>query len=89
VCFVEYLSNGAFPRITVSTGLASIKEVAERTRYPISKSLLIKKLGWRLVEVKEGKQVKLETFLADLPSKTLRNVEELIDDIQSAGKINA
>jgi len=83
VRFMEFLSKGVFPKITSSTGLASIKEVAEKTRYPISKSMLIKRLGWRLAEVEKGKQVKLETFLAGLPSKTYENAEELIKDIES------
>jgi uncharacterized protein YecE (DUF72 family) len=86
--FTEYLSKGVFPKVTGSTGLASIRSVVERTRYPISKSMLIKKLGWRLVEVEEGKQVRLGAVLADLPSKTYRNAEELLNDIKAAEKIS-
>jgi len=87
--FKEHLSKGIFPKITSSTGLASIKEVVEKTRYPTSKSMLIKRLGWRLVEAEDGKQVRLSTFLVDLPSKTYKNVEELIEDIKSVKKMNA
>ena len=86
--FTEYLSKGVFPKVTGSTGLASIRSVVERTRYPISKSMLIKKLGWRLVEVEEGKQVRLGAILTDLPSKTYKNAEELLDDIKAAKKIS-
>ncbi len=88
VRFTEYLSKGVFPKITGSTGLASIRSVVERTRYPASKSALIKKLGWRLVEVEEGKQVRLSAVLADLPSKTYRNAEELLNDIKATEKIS-
>ena len=87
--FMEYLSKGTFPKITSFTGLASIREVVEKTRYPIAKSMLIKKLGWRLVEVEEGKQARLGTFLADLPSKHYRSIEELLNDISSIKKVNA
>lgn len=83
VRFMEYLSKGVFPKITGSTGLASIRSVVERTRYPDSKSVLIKKLGWRLVEIEEGKQVRLNAILADLPSKTYKNAEELLIEIKS------
>ena len=83
VRFMEYLSKGVFPKITGSTGLASIRSVVERTRYPASKSVLIKKLGWRLVEIEEGKQVRLNAILADLPSKTYKNAEELLIEIKS------
>jgi uncharacterized protein YecE (DUF72 family) len=85
--FMEYLSRGAFPRITASTGLSSIKEVAEKTRYPISKSMLIKRLGWRLVEVEHGKQIRLETLLTNLPSKTYESVEKLVGNVKATWKI--
>ncbi|MGQ9506318.1 MAG: DUF72 domain-containing protein [Candidatus Bathycorpusculaceae bacterium] len=81
--FREYLAEGKFPKVTGSTGLQSLKDVLERTRYPISKSLLIKKVGWRLVEVEEGKQEKVSGFLVDLPSKTYKNMEELFREIKS------
>jgi len=86
--FKEYLSSGVFPKITHSTGLSSIKEVVEKTRYPITKSMLVKKFGWRLVEVEEGKQVKLENALADLPSKSFNSVDELVKEIRLTKKIN-
>jgi len=89
VRFMEYLSKGAFPEITGSTGLASIREVMEKTRYPTSKGMLIKRLGWRLVEVEEGKQARLSTFLDALPSKTYKNVEEVLGDIKSVKKLSA
>jgi uncharacterized protein YecE (DUF72 family) len=85
--FMEYLSKGVFPRITVSTGLSSIKEVAEKTRYPISKSMLIRRLGWRLVEVEHGKQVRLGTLLTNLSSKTYENVEKLVEGVKTTWKI--
>jgi len=85
--FMEYLSNRVFPKITRATGLASIKEVVEKTRYPITKSILTKRLGWRLVEFEEGKQIRLETFLKDLPSKTYGNVDVLIKELKSVKKL--
>lgn len=88
VRFMAYLWKGVFPRITSSTGLASVKTDIGRTRYPASKSMLVKKVGWRLVEVEERKQVRVSSVLTDLPSKTYRNVEELLDEIKSVGKIH-
>jgi uncharacterized protein YecE (DUF72 family) len=85
--FIEYLSKGVLPKITSSTGLGSIRSVVERTRYPASKSMVIKKLGWRLVEVEEGKQVRLGGILNDLPSKTYTNAEELLNEVKTAKKI--
>jgi hypothetical protein len=87
VRFTKYLSNGTFPRITSSTGLASIEEVVAKTRYPVSKSVLMKKVGWRLVDAEEGKQAGLSTFLERLPNKIYKNTEELLDSIKSARKL--
>ncbi len=88
VRFKEYLSKGVFPKITGSMGLASVRSVVERMRYPASKNLLVRRLGWRLVEVEEGMHVRLRAFLASLPSRTYRNAEELIDEIKAAAKIS-
>jgi uncharacterized protein YecE (DUF72 family) len=44
--FKQRLSTGAFPKITAQTGLASVKSVIQKTRYPTTKSVLIRKLGW-------------------------------------------
>lgn len=87
--FMQYLTKGNFPKITSSTGLAAVKEILEKTRYPTTKSMLIKRLGWRLVEAEEGKQVKLEKFLDCLPSKTFNSMKELLSEINAVRKISA
>lgn len=82
--FMEYLAKGKFPKITGSVGLESVKSVVAKTRYPAPKSMLIKKVGWRIVEIEEGKQVRLEELLAELPSKTFKNADELINELKAA-----
>ena len=54
----------------------------ERTRYPATKSTLLKKLGWKLVEVEEGKQVRLNELLRDVPSKTYGNMDEVLREMR-------
>jgi uncharacterized protein YecE (DUF72 family) len=83
VHFMKYMAKEAFPKVTRSTGLASIKEIIEKTRYPTSKNVLIKKVGWRIVEVDDGKQARLSTFLNDLPSKSYKNADDLLKDLKS------
>lgn len=85
--FMEFLANGKFPKITGSVGLESVKSVVGKTRYPAAKSMLIKRVGWRLVEVEEGKQARLAELLADLPSKTFKSAEELLKELKAAGKL--
>lgn len=81
---MHYLSRGEFPKIRGAVGLESVKSVVEKTRYPAPKGMLIKKVGWRLVEIEEGKQVKLADLLAELPSKTFKSAEELLNELKAA-----
>ncbi|MGQ9459682.1 MAG: DUF72 domain-containing protein [Candidatus Bathyarchaeaceae archaeon] len=80
--FTRYLETKSFPSLTGAVGLDSVKIVMEKTRYPATKSVLLKKLGWKLVEVEKGKQVKLNELLRDVPSKTYGNVEEVLQEIR-------
>jgi len=85
--FTHYLSSGKFPKITGAVGLESVKNVIAKTRYPAAKSMLVKKVGWRLVEIEEGRQVRLAELLAELPSKTYRSVDEVLGALRAAGKL--
>jgi len=88
VRFMQCLLKGTFPRITCSIGSTSIEEVVGKTRYPVSKGMLTRKLGWRLVEVEEGKQIGLNTFLDKLPPKTYKDADELLHEIKLSEKLN-
>ncbi|MEM3626535.1 MAG: DUF72 domain-containing protein [Candidatus Bathyarchaeia archaeon] len=79
--FKEYLHRGTFPKV-----ITSVEAVVEKIRYPISKDVLLKKFGWKLVGLDDGKQVRLETILADLPRKAYRSVEEMLSDLKSLKK---
>ncbi|KPV63919.1 MAG: hypothetical protein AOA65_1165 [Candidatus Bathyarchaeota archaeon BA1] len=79
--FMRYLETGRFPSLTGAVGLGSVKSVMEKTRYPATKSVLLKKLGWKLVEVEEGKQIRLSELLKEAPPKTYRSVEEVLQEI--------
>lgn len=64
-------------------GLESVRNVVEKTRYPASKSTLMKKVGWKLIQLDRQRQVKLETILADLPPETYKSADELVQKIKS------
>jgi hypothetical protein len=81
--FKQRLSSGAFPKITPQTGLASVKSVIQKTRYPATKSVLIRKLGWRRVETEQGQQTRLETLLKNLLSKSYKSAEELLTELRT------
>jgi hypothetical protein len=80
--FMHYLETKSFPSLTGAVGLESVKKVMERTRYPAAKSVLLKKLGWRLVQVEEGKQMRLNELLKGIPSKAYGSVDEALREIK-------
>jgi len=86
--FMRYLASGEFPKVTGSVGLESVKSVVGKTRFPAPKSVLVKRVGWRLVEIEEGRQVRLGELLAELPSKTYRDVDELLKALRAVGKFS-
>jgi len=81
--FMRYIESGKFPILTGAVGLESIKSVIERTKYPVAKSVLLKRLGWKLVELEEGKQTRLDKLLKNLPSKSYSSVKEVLREIKS------
>jgi len=53
-----------------------------KTRYPATKATLLKKLGWKLVEVEEERQVRLSDLLKDIPSKVYESVEKVLQEMR-------
>lgn len=81
--FAFFLENKYFPPLTGTFGLDSIKSMLSKTRYPTNRNLLIDKIGWRLIELKEGKQVRLSSLLDAIPAKTYRNLDEIMEEIKA------
>lgn len=83
VRFKRYVETGSLPSLTSVVGIDSVREVIEKTRYPITKSILSKRLGWRLIELEQGKQIRLYELLKRVPpSKSYPNVNEVLKEIR-------
>jgi len=80
--FKHYLKTNRFPSLTGAVGLESVRLVIEKTRYPATRSLLLKRVGWKLVETEENKQIRLDELLKNVPSKQYANVEEVLQEIR-------
>jgi len=80
--FKHYIETDKFPSLTGAIGMESVKNVIEKTRYPVEKSTLLKRLGWRLVEIEEGKQIRLSELLKEVPSKTYKDFQEVLRGIR-------
>ncbi len=80
--FMRFIETGRFPSLTGAVGLESVKSVIQKTRYPTTKSLLSKRLGWRLVELEEGRQTRLDELFKNLPSKKYESIEEVLQELR-------
>jgi len=80
--FTHYLKTGSFPILTGAIGLGSVRSIVEKTKYPTTKSMLSKRLGWRLAELESGKQTPLNELIKKLPAKPYRNSGEILKEIE-------
>jgi len=78
----HFLKHDRFPSITSTVGLNSVQEVVSKTRYPATKATLIKRLGWRLVELQKGEQVQLQALMRELSAKNYESAEQVIGELE-------
>jgi len=78
--FLCFIKNGRFPHLTLR-GTDSIRVLLSRIKYPLTKSVIMKRIGWRLIELDGKKQVKLEDLLKDIPSRTYKNADEILREV--------
>jgi len=82
--FQQHLLTGTFPPATLATGVDSAKAVlAEDASFPSSKSHLIEKQGWKVIDVKPGKTAHLSDFLRRLPEKNYSDLEEVVKELEA------
>jgi uncharacterized protein YecE (DUF72 family) len=82
VRFKSLIETGSLPSLTGAVSVDSVRRVMEKTRFPVTSVVLSKRLGWRLVELEKGRQVRLDEFLKQLPrSKQYQNPEEVLKEI--------
>jgi len=80
--FMHYVKTNSFPRLSGAVGMESVRKVVEKIRYPVTKSLLSQRLGWKLVELENGEQTRLEDLLKPITSKSYGSVEEVLREIE-------
>jgi len=79
----QYLKTGRFTPLSEAIGWDSVRETIGKTKYPISKSSLLKYFGWRLVEVKRGEQVRLSQLLSKLSRRSYGSPEEITNELSN------
>jgi uncharacterized protein YecE (DUF72 family) len=76
--YMQYKKTGKFLPITSFTGVNSARSVlSEDARFPVSKSELIEKQGWKVIDLNVDKRVHLSELLSKVPDKTYNSVDEI------------
>jgi uncharacterized protein YecE (DUF72 family) len=81
--YMQYKKTGTFVPITDFTGVDSARAVLfEDTTFPISKSELLEKQGWKVIDLTLDKRVHLAELLVNLPDKTYNSVDEVAEALE-------
>ena len=82
--FMQYKKTGKFMQATPSTGVGSARAVlAEDALFPTTKTGLIEKQGWKIVDLTTEKRVHLSKLLANIPERTYRNLDEVVRALEA------
>ncbi|MGA2680690.1 MAG: DUF72 domain-containing protein [Candidatus Bathyarchaeia archaeon] len=80
--FQQHLITGNFPSATTASGVDSARTVlAEDASFPSSKSELIQKQGWKVIDAKPNKTAHLSDFLKKIPDKNYRGLDEVLKEL--------
>lgn len=82
--FQQRLLTGAYPSATSATGVDSAKAVlAEDASFPSSKSELVKKQGWKVIDLKANETAHLSDFLSGIPDKNYGSLDEVAKELEA------
>ena len=82
--FQQHLRTGNFLPVTSAIGADSAKAVlSEDTKFPNSKSELIRKQGWKVIDVKRSQTAHLSEFLSNIPDKNYNNINEVVKELKT------
>ncbi len=78
--YVQFKKTGTFLPVTSFTGVDSARAViSEDAQFPLSKSELIEKQGWKVIDLTLDKRVHLSEVLSKVPGKTYNSVDEVAE----------
>lgn len=80
--FKQYIERGEFPSLTEKVGIESVREVIKGIKFPATKSTIFKAVGWRLIEMEDNKQVRVDQLLKEMPLKTYKAVDEVLQELK-------
>jgi len=80
--FLEFRSTGALLPATKGQGTLAIAEaLAPDARFPLTRNELLRDHGWKVVTAEDGRNVHASEYLARLPHRTFRSLDEALRSI--------
>jgi hypothetical protein len=74
-----FRGTGRFPMITSAVGPDSLREVlSEDMSFPASKVNLIRRQGWKIIDLTPEKRVHAAKVLVNLPDRDYRSIEDVL-----------
>lgn len=81
--FQQHLTTGQFLPATSAVGVDSAKAVlVEDATFPTSKTELIRKQGWKVIDVKQNKTAHLSEFLSRIPDRKYSGLDEVVKELE-------
>jgi uncharacterized protein YecE (DUF72 family) len=75
--FLKFTETGSFSPLTLR-GRDSVIVLLSRMKYPTTKSEILKRIGWRLVELEGRRQLRLEQLLGGIPQRKYGSAEDVL-----------
>ena len=78
----RFIKKGELPRVTKSYGIDSLAEILIDAKFPATKEELVRRHGWKLIDVDEKTRVPASVILKQLRRKNYRSLEELLRELR-------
>jgi len=78
----RFIKRGELPRVTKSYGIDSLAEVLADASFPTTKEDLLRRHGWKLIDIDEKTRVPASVVLKQLRRKNYRSLEELLRELR-------
>ena len=78
----RFLKKGELPRVTRSYGIDSLAEVLVDASFPATKEELVRRHGWKLIDVDEKTRVPASVILKQLRRKNYGSLDELLRELR-------
>ena len=78
----RFIKKGELPRVTKSYGIDSLAEILIDAKFPATKEELVRRHGWKLIDVDEKIRIPASVILKQLRRKKYRSLEELLRELR-------